>query len=33
MYDENDDNTMALYLKDVIATIEWFDSEKKEFKF
>jgi uncharacterized pyridoxamine 5'-phosphate oxidase family protein len=22
MYDENDDNTMALYLKDVIATIE-----------
>jgi uncharacterized pyridoxamine 5'-phosphate oxidase family protein len=32
-YDENDDNTMALYLKDVYATIESFSEEKREFKF
>ena len=33
MYDENDDNTEVLYLKDVTATISSFEHEPKEFKF
>jgi uncharacterized pyridoxamine 5'-phosphate oxidase family protein len=32
-YDENDENTLMLYLKDVYATIENFGGEKKEFRF
>jgi uncharacterized pyridoxamine 5'-phosphate oxidase family protein len=32
-YNENDDNTLVLYLKNAIATIESFGGEKKVIKF
>ena len=32
-YNENDDNTMVLYLKNAVATIESFGSKKKVIKF
>ena len=33
MYNENDDNTLVLYLKNAVASIEAFGSEKKVIKF
>ena len=33
MYNENDGNTLVLYLKNVVASIEAFGSEKKVIKF
>ena len=33
MYNENDDNTLVLYLKNAVASIEAFGSEKKEYRF
>ena len=32
-YNENDDNTLVLYLKNAVASIESFGGEKKEIKF
>jgi uncharacterized pyridoxamine 5'-phosphate oxidase family protein len=32
-YNENDDNTLVLYIKDAVASIESFSGEKKEIKF
>ena len=32
-YNENDDNTLVLYLKNAVATIESFGGEKKVIKF
>jgi uncharacterized pyridoxamine 5'-phosphate oxidase family protein len=32
-YNENDDNTLVLYIKDAVASIESFGSEKKVIKF
>ena len=32
-YNENDDNTLVLYLKNAVATIEAFGAEKKVIKF
>ncbi|MDR1802423.1 MAG: NimC/NimA family protein, partial [Treponema sp.] len=33
MYNENDPNTLVLYLKNAVATIEAFGAEKKVIKF
>ena len=33
MYSENDDNTLVLYLKNAVASIEAFGGEKKVIKF
>ena len=33
MYDENDSNTLLLYLKNAVATIETFGADKKVIKF
>jgi hypothetical protein len=33
MYNENDSNTLVLYLKNAVASIEAFGAEKKVIKF